>query len=335
MTGERLSVVTPTLDRPAEVEGLLDALAAQTRLPMEVILVDGAPAQDRRTELVVAAAAPRLPYACGYLRADGGTAVQRNAGVASAAGEYVAFLDDDIRPEPDFFARILEVFAADPEGTVGGVTGMVANEYLDPTRSPRWRWYRRLRLFTTYEPGRYDFGSGYPINRYLQPPHEGVRAVDFFGTSCAVWRREVLDAGLRFDPFFSDYGTLEDAHFALRAGRRWRLLECGRARCRHLRAPGGRPDRRRLAWKSAVNYRYVFIDIVPKRSVAQEARFWRFQLVDLGRYVAHAMRVRGRDDWVAVLGKAQGIAAAARLRAPAPEAERPPNELSPHSMAGV
>jgi hypothetical protein len=171
-----------------------------------------------------------------------------------------------------------------------------------------------MRLFSTYEPGRYDFETGYPINRYLHPPHEGVREIDFMGSNCALWRREVFEEGLHFSEFFADYGMLEDAHFALRAKRRWKLLECGRAHCRHLHSAGGRVDSRRLAQKTAINYRFVFMDIVPRRTLRQEYRFWRVQFFDLFRMLAWALRHRSKDNWLSVAGKIEGIVAAGRLK---------------------
>jgi GT2 family glycosyltransferase len=307
----RVSVVTPTYRRPAEAVEMLRSLSAQTVLPGEVIVVDGAPAGEDATQHAVADLAPALPYPLVYVRHGGGTAIQRNAGIDRVTGDFVAFIDDDIRLEPDYFERVLEVFASDPR--IGGVAGHISNQYLDPEKSPRWRWYRRLHLFRTYEPGRYDFETGYPINRYLQPPHDGVREIDFMGSNCAVWRREVTDSGLRFDEFFRDYGMLEDAHFALRARRSWKLVECGRARCLHLHAPGGRADKRRLAFKTAVNYRYVFVDIVRNRTWRHELRFWRFQFFELLRMFLHALTSGNREDWQSVAGKVSGIVAAWRL----------------------
>jgi glycosyltransferase involved in cell wall biosynthesis len=309
-----ISVVTPTLGRPGEVRELLSLLALQTRLPREVALVDGAAAGDERTRRVAADLAARLPFRLVYLRHGGGTAVQRNAGIDAAEDELIAFVDDDIRLENDFFERMAEVFASDAERRVGGVTGYITNQFLDPARSRRWRWYRRLRLFTTYEPGCYDYATGYPINRYLQPPHEGLREIDFMGAGCAVWRREVFDSGLRFSPFFTGHGVLEDAHLALRAGRRWRLLENGRARAIHLRSPGARSDLRRIGRLSAVNYRYVFVDLVPMRTLRQELRFWRVQLVDLARFGAALVRRPSRGGVALVLGKLEGMLEALRLR---------------------
>jgi glycosyltransferase involved in cell wall biosynthesis len=308
-----VSVVTPTFRRPHEIAALLDNLAAQTELPAELIIVDGAPADETETERIVEGRQMNLPFECHYIRRGGGTAIQRNVGIEASTGEYIAFIDDDIRLEPGFFRTVVHTFAQDATGRVGGVAGYITNQYLDINTSPRWKWYRRLRLFTTYEPGRFDTRTGYPINRYLQPPHEGLREIDFCGSSCAVWRRDVFSDGLRFAEFFADYGMAEDAHFALRAGREWTLLECGRARCTHLASPGGRVNARRLAYKSAVNYRYLFMDILPARSWQQEARFWRVQAVDFCRLIASALVSGNSASWPPVLGKAQGIIAAARL----------------------
>jgi glucosyl-dolichyl phosphate glucuronosyltransferase len=312
-----VSVVTPTFRRSDQLEGLLRSLNDQTLRPIEVILVDGAPPEECETEKLVAALKSQVAVPVVYIRHGGGTAIQRNKGIDVARGSFIAFIDDDIRLDPDYFEKIVSAFSLDTDKTVGGISGYIVNEFLDPRTSKRWKWYRRLRLFATYEPGRYDYQTGYPINRYLQHPHDGVRELDFMGTSCAVWRREVLDRGLRFDEFFRDYGVLEDAHMALRARRDWRLLECGSARCLHLRAGGGRTEPWKVAWKTAVNYRYVFIDIVPDRTWSQELRFWRVQFVDLLRMIAAAARSWSASDWKCVAGKLRGITAALFLPQPA------------------
>lgn len=313
MTPARISVVTPTYLRPDEARDLLLHFTRQTVLPWEVIVIDGADPDNKETEEAVAGVIGHLPYRCVYMRHHRGTAIQRNAGIDRASGDFVAFIDDDMKLKPDFFEKMLAAFAEDTAGRVGAVAGYITNQYRDPGTSVRWRWYRRLRLFGTYVPGRYDYSSGYPINRYLQAPHDGIREIDFMGTNCALWRRRVFDEGLRFDKFFSDYGVLEDAHLALRARKRWIIWECGRAHCQHLHSPRGRVNQRRVAWKTAVNYRYVFCDIVPDRTYRQELRFWRVQFFDLARFVLHAMKTGG-DSWSLPLGKAEGIWAALRLR---------------------
>jgi GT2 family glycosyltransferase len=316
MPDASISVVTPTLGRPGEVRDLLRNLTEQTIQPAEIVLVDGAPAGQDDTERVVAEARAGLPYRCVYIRRGGGTAIQRNIGIDAAQGSFIAFIDDDIRLEPTFFERMIAAFREDASKTAGGIAGYITNQHLDPNTSSRWRWYRRLRLFQTYEPGRYDYQTGYPINRYLQPPHSTLKPIDFMGAGCAVWRREVFARGLRFSEFFRDYGILEDAHLALRASRHWKLYELGTAHCIHLRSQASRQNSRRVARKTALNYRYVFVDLVPRRTWLQEFRFWRVQAIDLMRIVAYAIRRADKDSFWAAVGKLEGILSAARLRPP-------------------
>lgn len=302
----RISVVTPTYRRPEEAAGLLENLAAQEVLPHEVIMVDGAPPDETETQLRVAPLISKMPFPVHYVRHGGGTAVQRNVGIERVSGDFVAFIDDDIRLEKDFFKAIAKAFDDDEPGRVGGVVGYRTNEHFPAESVGRWRWYRRLRLLTLYEPGRYDFETGYPINANMQPPFHGTRSVDFMTTSCAVWRRKVLDEGLRFHMFFKDYGVLEDAHFSLRAGRKWRLLQCGDARCIHDHSPRGRPNRRRLGYKCVVNYYYVFNEIAGPLNWRQKRRFWTYQAFEFLRIFLSGITRFRAADWSDCIGRLEG-----------------------------
>lgn len=316
---EKISVVTPTFRRPAEVLELLSNLSAQTLLPTEVILVDGAPPGETETETAVKSAGRLFPFEIRYVRREGGTAVQRNAGIDLAAGELIALVDDDVRLDRDFLSRMAEAFRADEPKKVGGIVGYRKNRHFRLEDSARWRWYKRLNLLTTYEPGRYDFESGYPVNNNLQPPFEGVREVDFMTTACAVWRREVFDAGLRFHPFFRDYGVLEDAHFSLRAKRDWILLQHGNARCEELRSPNGRVNARKIGYKCVVNYYFVFQDIIRPLTAGQKFRFWRYQAFEFFRIGASALRRRRWCDVQEIVGRLEGVFAVLRGAANSPD----------------
>lgn len=297
-----ISVVTPTFRRPEEVRSLLRSVSLQSVLPSELILVDGADGETE-TEELVAEVRNDYPFEINYIRQNGGTAIQRNTGIDVAKGKFVALVDDDVRLEKDFLKNIIAVFDLDAENVVGGVVGYRTNRHFRLDRSARWRWYKRLGLLTVFEPGRYDFKCGYPINNNLQPPFSDTRRVDFMTTACAVWRREVFDSGLRFDPFFRDYGVLEDAHFSLRAGRRWTLLQAGSAKCEELHSPNGRVDRRKIGYKCVVNYYFVFRDIVGPLSAAHKLRFWRFQAFEFLRILASALFRRNWNDAMDLRGR--------------------------------
>lgn len=305
---QRVTVVTPTLHRPGEIAGLLENLSLQSLLPYEVIVVDGALENDNSTEEAVKKSAASLPYRVRYVRHGRGTAIQRNRGIDEATpGSFIAFVDDDVRLDENFLQMMMDVFAEDREKKVGGVVGFRVNESFELSTHRRWRWYRRLNLLSTFEPGRYDFASGYPINANGQAPFNGIRPVDFMTTACAMWRREVFDDGLRFDPFFSDYGVLEDAHFSLKAGRKWGLLQCGDAHCTESRSPNGRIDRKRIGYKCVVNYYYVFQDTVQPLTWRHKLRFWRFQVFELLRITASAIGRRRASDLLEVRGRLAGF----------------------------
>jgi GT2 family glycosyltransferase len=255
-----------------------------------------------------------LPYECRYFRHPGGTAIQRNYGIDRARGKFIAFVDDDIRLHPGFFDALLRAFAEDAEGKVGGIVGYRSTDHFRAENAKRWRWYRRLGLLTTFEPGRYDFESGYPINQNMQPPFHGTRPVDFMTTSCALWRREVFGGGLRFDEFFRDFGVLEDAHLSLTAGQKWKLLQCGDATCDHLHASGGRTNRKRIGYKSVVNYYYVFSSIAGPLRLAQRWRFWQFQVFELFRIFASGVVRLRLADFGEVIGRLNGFWAVAMGR---------------------
>jgi hypothetical protein len=111
-----VTVVVPTLGRPS-LTVLLDALAFgdPAPLPVEVLVVDDR--ADRREPL----AAPGAKVLTGRAA---GPAAARNAGWHAAGHEWVAFLDDDVVPDPDWLVRLAaDLGAARPD--VGGVQGRI------------------------------------------------------------------------------------------------------------------------------------------------------------------------------------------------------------------
>ena len=314
MSEPTISIVTPTLSRPDEIKGMVKNLCKQQYLPAEVIYVDGAKNNDNRTQKIINEIDYNLPFKIIYIRKGGGTAVQRNIGIDSAIGDLICFLDDDIRLEDNFLYVMVDHFQNPTYFDVGGIVGYRTNENISPKNHKRWVWYKRLGIYSTFEPGKYDYKTGYPINANLQPPFEGTREVDFMTTACATWRREVMDNGLRFDEFFTDYGVLEDAHFALRAGEKWKLIQAGDAHCIHLRSKNARENPYLVASKTAINYRYVFIDIVSKRTLIQEIKFWRVQIFDLCHFIIYALRHRDKENWLKVFGKVNGIIKAITMK---------------------
>jgi glycosyltransferase involved in cell wall biosynthesis len=98
----KFSVVIPTHDRRRVLAEVLSALEAQEQAPpFEVVVVDDGSSDD--TPQLLASWNPARPFLT--LRQENrGPAAARNAGVAAAKGEWVAFLGDDTVPQSGWLA---------------------------------------------------------------------------------------------------------------------------------------------------------------------------------------------------------------------------------------
>lgn len=112
--GVTASVVVPVKDDAAELRRCLDALAAQTRPPDEVVVVDNGSSDPSAT---VAAAAGARVVRCD----DPGIAAAASFGYDCAAGAFILRLDADCVPDPAWVAQVLGAFARDD--AVVAVTG--------------------------------------------------------------------------------------------------------------------------------------------------------------------------------------------------------------------
>lgn len=129
MTTAGVTVVVPTLGRPSLTD-LLGSLAAgrPCPLPLEILVVDDRP--ERRVPLPVP---PGVEVTVALGRAAG-PAAARNLGWRAARHEWVAFLDDDVLPDPDWLERLAADLISSDEH-VGGVQGRLRVP-LPPDRRP-------------------------------------------------------------------------------------------------------------------------------------------------------------------------------------------------------
>jgi O-antigen biosynthesis protein len=125
------SVVISTRDRGPQLAGCLRRLAGQEYPDFEVVVVDNAPTSEQARTVVKDAALD-----CRYVREDRpGLSRARNAGVAAASGDLIAFLDDDEEPDAYWLAELLRGFRSGDD--IGCVSGMILPAALD-TQAQEW-----------------------------------------------------------------------------------------------------------------------------------------------------------------------------------------------------
>lgn len=114
-----ITVAVCTRDRPDDMAKCLASLVALRATPLEIIVVDNAPATDATERLVK----DRFPQ-FRYVREDTpGLDHARNRAIVESRGEIVAYTDDDVMVDPGWTEALARVFAEDP--AIGLVTGLI------------------------------------------------------------------------------------------------------------------------------------------------------------------------------------------------------------------
>jgi glycosyltransferase involved in cell wall biosynthesis len=122
-----ISVVVCTRGRPAGILACLRALRQQDYPAYEVVVVDNNPGGGTASDLVLASQGS--PPVRNVAEPRPGLSWARNAGVAAAAGDIIAFLDDDEEPDRQWLAGLAVGFGRGAD--IGCVTGLVVPARLD------------------------------------------------------------------------------------------------------------------------------------------------------------------------------------------------------------
>jgi O-antigen biosynthesis protein len=160
-----------TLDRWPLLERGVEAVLGQSRPPERIIVVVDHNDEllekvgDRFGDCVVRLANVELP----------GLSGARNTGVAAAAEDIIAFLDDDALPSPDWLERLVDPYR--DEGVLG-VGGAIEPEW--ESRRPGWF------------PSEFDWVVGCT---YLGMPKEAASVRNMIGANMSLRRRVFSQVG--------------------------------------------------------------------------------------------------------------------------------------------
>ena len=111
---DKISVIIPVYNVQDYLEECVNSILAQTYTNLEIILVDDG-SKDNSGQLCDAFS-KRDSRVKVIHKENGGVSTARNAGIESATGEYIAFVDADDYIAPDMYSRLmnlLKYFGAD------------------------------------------------------------------------------------------------------------------------------------------------------------------------------------------------------------------------------
>jgi glycosyltransferase involved in cell wall biosynthesis len=119
----KVSVIVTVKNEGESIWRLLDSLAAQTRPPDEVVIVDGGSSDGTVEILQSHGASGRLPLRV-LVRPGANISAGRNAAIEAASGEIIASTDAGVRLSPRWLEELLRPFEQDePSPPVMAVSG--------------------------------------------------------------------------------------------------------------------------------------------------------------------------------------------------------------------
>ncbi|GIU99269.1 MAG: hypothetical protein KatS3mg014_0885 [Actinomycetota bacterium] len=156
----KVSLVTTVLDARERIEGFLASLAAQTRAPDEVIVVDGG-STDGTLEVLRRAEGIRLIVEPGASIARG-----RNVAIAAAAHDVIAVTDADCELEPAWLERLLVPIEEGADVAMGAYRPVAETFF-----------HRCLAAVNLPDPAEWDEATFMPSSRSIAFRRSAIEAV--------------------------------------------------------------------------------------------------------------------------------------------------------------
>lgn len=285
----KFSLIICTYMRPGPLQRLLRSVSVQSRVPDEIIIVDGS-TDDTTTTMIKGSGFNDVVYY--KVRAEErGLTRQRNFGIQKVAAdsEIICFLDDDTVLESDYFEQVLPTYRQHPDAlAVGGyITNEVAwepapkgyivavDEYVfdgyKRKDGSRFVLRKRLGLDSDMPPAHFpEFGHGRSVS-FLPPSGKTYKVQQIMG-GVASYRKEVFET-MTFSTYFEGYGLYEDADFSLRLSKKGELYVNTAARLQHFHNPDGRPNQYQYGKMVVRNGWYVWRVAYPHPSLKAKIKW--------------------------------------------------------------
>jgi GT2 family glycosyltransferase len=281
----KVSIIICTRNRFDDFTKTLPSVAAQTRLPDELIIVDSS--NEKKLEDYLASV--KLPFSVKYFHTQPGLTLQRNLGIHECVGDLIFFFDDDVNLDKNYIVEVEKVFEGDKNKEIGAVGGKISKAVLETLRLKIELGVFGFIRFVFGVVGTHN-GKFYPSGMPSHPHRNQVSGyIECLVGCCMAFRCEVFEKA-KFDEALAHYGLMEDVDISKRtldAG--YKIYYQTSATLIHNESPMNRLKVQPWAEMSVVNYDYLF-----RKSWARDKWRWFFYYWALiGLFVANFHSLKG------------------------------------------
>lgn len=249
------SVVICTLHNLKGLEKCIDSITQQTLKPNEVIIVHGdldEKMEESITQKIFLILKSNL-ITLKYVKTIRSLIIQRNTGIDNACGDVIAFLDDDVILDKNYFYYLLEAYQLKWNESLGGVQGTI----IEGTRDKPWQpeeIIKKIFLLGSMT------GSGRLLpsgnSSFCGNPKE-IKKVDIFNGCMMSFRREVLLKN-RFDTNLKEFWMYDDVELSYRISRKFHLYQAPLPQLHHVSSTPNYEGYKKIASMLVFNRLYIF-----------------------------------------------------------------------------
>lgn len=302
-------LVIATKDRIEPLKRCLELALAQTRPPIEIVIVDASADWKAHAEALKQIVLPHTSVRLEVLPAPlPSSAVQRNVGIDHASADVLFLIDDDSFLYPTCAEEALRIYEADVNEDVAGVqlwakdappkddantseTGLTYKEFNDVVGAAPWR-RRLMRTLLVYglEEGFIPYQGAFP--RHPLPDSLkslNVRPAQLFEGFRMTFRRKAI-ADTQFDSSLLYYCPGEDLDLSHRLSQTACLVTAPRAFVHHFNSADARLKRYQVALLESLN-QAVFLR---RNATNQRQARRRYNILSLRRILAELIKDLGQ-----------------------------------------
>ena len=263
----KISIVIPTYNREKHLNNCLSYLLVQTKKPFEILVIDNSDNSYAKKVVKMFEERFRLQNISIYFFKNliNSGASARNLGASKAKGDLIAFLDDDVLLDSNYYEEIEKVFLEHPHALgVQGYNKLVNQAYKEMKNSFTYslleKFVKIFMISSYYEEGKSRVLPSLCVTNPIPTSFNSIVQSEWISTCAGVFSKKVFQK-FNFDNQFMKYSWNEyiDFSYSIFKENQKSLFVIPQAKYIDVATRDGRMPLKELIYMSEVYDMYIFL----------------------------------------------------------------------------
>ena len=263
----KISVVIPTFNREKHLNKCLSSLLLQKKKPFEVLVIDNS--DDKYGKKITDSLKKKFKeqniHISSFINPINSGAIARNLGASKAKGDLIAFLDDDVLLDTNYYEEIEKIFIKYPNALgVHGYNKLTDKAYEEMKKSILYslleKFVKFFKISSYYEESKSRVLASLCVTNPIPITFNNIVQSEWVSTCAGVFSNKVFSK-FQFDNQFMKYSWNEyiDFSYSIFIENKKSLFVIPQAKYIDVATQDGRMPLRELIYMSEVYDMYIFL----------------------------------------------------------------------------